>query len=100
MVTEWDEGSGLSFALVRAPFPMKNARENMHIEQRGSMVRIHSKVTYGMQLGLLGAWLDRLLVSRLVSRDMRNSLAGLKELLEGVPIPDGNTKPAIESSFR
>lgn len=94
IVTEWHEGSGYGFDLERAPFPMRNVSESIWIEPNCEGVRIHSTVTYGMKLGFLGAWLDRGLVSPLVTRQMRKSLAGLKKLLEKSPRQKAASKPA------
>lgn len=98
IVTEWHEGSGYGFDLERAPFPMRDVRESIWIEPNGAGVRIHSTVTYGMKLGFIGGLLDRGVVSPLVGRQMRRSLAGLKKLLESAPGQGTATRPAAVSS--
>jgi hypothetical protein len=100
VVTEWNEGQGYGFDLVRAPFPMRDVQEKIWIEPNGAGVRIHSTVTYGMKLGFVGVWLDHGVVSPLVSRQMRRSLAGLKQLLEDSPGPDTASKAVTQSTAK
>jgi len=99
VITEWNEGNGYGFELERAPFPMRNVSERIWIEPNGARVRIHSTVTYGMKLGFLGGWLDQVLVSPLVGRQMRNSLAGLKTLLEAPPTQGTTSNPVTQSQY-
>ena len=57
-VTDWNPGTGLSFDVLRAPFPMKDVRESWRIEQRGGRSTVITRVVYDMRLGWGGALLD------------------------------------------
>lgn len=81
-VTEWREGEGFAFDVLRAPWPMEQVRESWRIEERQGVTRVVTRVQYGMKLGLAGALLDASLVQFIVRREMRSGLRGLKEYLE------------------
>ena len=76
-VTRWAVGQGMSFVLIKAPFPMQNVHETWDIEEQNGATRIVTTVTYEMGLGVLGALLDQLLVRFVVAREMRHGLKAL-----------------------
>lgn len=81
-VTGWIDGSGFSFDVNRAPYPMKAVREAWVIEHEKGRTIIGTLVEYDMHLGILGRILDRVLVRFIVRREMRAGLRGLKDYLE------------------
>lgn len=81
-VTEWRDGEGLSFDVLRAPFPMSDVRESWRVSGSGGCAMVSTKVTYGMRLGAVGSALDQLLVHLIVRREMRAGLRGLKRYAE------------------
>ncbi len=81
-VTGWIDGRGFTFDVNRAPWPMKNVREAWVIEHEKGQTIIGTSVEYEMHLGVLGRWLDSLLVQFIVQREMRAGLRGLKDFLE------------------
>jgi len=81
-VTGWIDGSGFSFDVNRAPWPMKAVREAWVIEQERNRTIIGTSVEYDMHLGTVGLLLDRFLVKYIVRREMRAGLRGLKDYLE------------------
>ena len=82
IVTEWTTGTGYSFKLVKAPFPMCEVCETWVLRPAESGALLTIVVTYGMRLGLLGNLLDTVLVRFVVAREMRLSIRGLKRHLE------------------
>lgn len=81
-VTEWSHGTGYSFDVLRAPYPMKDVRESWVLEGDNDRSRVTTRVAYDMGLGWSGSLLDWLLVRFIVRREMRAGLRGLKSCLE------------------
>jgi hypothetical protein len=82
VVTRWEEGAGYSFEVYRAPYPMKNVRENWSLEHQDGLSLVRTQVTYDMHLDFAGRWLDSLLVQYIVRREMRSGLRGLRRYVE------------------
>ena len=82
IVTEWSDGAGYSFELVKAPFPMRDVHETWVLEAVDSHALLTITVSYDMRLGLLGALLDAVLVRFVVAREMRLGICGLKHHVE------------------
>lgn len=81
-VTQWHDGKGFSFDVLKAPFPMKDVKESWVVAREDGYVVVSTQVRYGMRLGALGRALDSLLVRFLVRREMRAGLRGLKQFVE------------------
>ena len=77
-VTQWNDGQGFSFDVLRAPFPMKDVRESWHISHENGVSNVSTQVTYDMKLGVLGRTIDWFLLRFVVRREMRSGLKGLK----------------------
>jgi len=81
-VTEWREGEGFAFDVLRAPWPMDAVKERWQAEARDGGTLVSTSVRYGMKIGPAGALLDWSLVRFVVRREMRSGLRGLKEYVE------------------
>jgi ligand-binding SRPBCC domain-containing protein len=81
-VTDWTEGRGFSFDVLRAPFPMKHVKESWVITGGNGVTTVATQVSYEMHLSVVGQALDTILVSSIVRREMRVGLAGLKQFIE------------------
>jgi hypothetical protein len=81
-VTKWNDDEGYSFDVFRAPFPMKDVRESWVTRREDGFSTVTTHVNYDMKLGLLGTFIDWLLVRFVVKREMRAGLRGLKQHLE------------------
>jgi hypothetical protein len=91
-VIEWTEGQGYEFAVIKVPFPMKEVREAWGVQHSDNSSTVTTTVQYRMRLGAAGALADRLLVRRLVRREMRIGLEGLKRYVETeAPAPDASS---------
>jgi hypothetical protein len=84
-VTAWEEGKGLAFDVLKAPWPMKDVRESWRVEPGNPSCTVSTRVEYDMKLGPLGALLDWMLVRFIVRREMRSGVRGLKAYLEHAP---------------
>ena len=82
VVTEWREGEGFAFDVLRAPWPMDDVKERWQAEAQGGGTLVSTRVRYGMKIGPAGALLDWSLVRFIVRREMRSGLRGLKEYVE------------------
>jgi ligand-binding SRPBCC domain-containing protein len=81
-VTEWVEGEGFTFDVLKAPWPMKDVTESWRIQTDGDGVIVTTRVVYGMKLGPLGRLLDSGMVQFIVQREMRSGVLGLKAHVE------------------
>ncbi len=82
VVTQWTEGAGFSFKLVKAPFPMCDVCETWLLNDDDSQAVLTITVSYGMRLGFIGALLDLVLVRFVVAREMRLGICGIKHHVE------------------
>lgn len=82
IVTEWVEGAGYSFKLVKAPYPMCDVCETWILRSDDNHALLTITVSYGMRLGLVGSFLDALIVRFLVAREIRRGIFGLKRYAE------------------
>jgi ligand-binding SRPBCC domain-containing protein len=85
-VTQWHDGKGFAFDVLKAPFPMKDVKEVWVIAPEDGHTAVETQVRYGAHLGFIGRFVDWLLVRFVVRREMRAGLRGLKnhaELLSG-----------------
>ncbi len=81
-VTQWHEGKGFAFDVLKAPFPMKHVKEVWVLAPENGQTAVETQVRYGTYFGLPGRFVDWLLVRFVVRREMRAGLRGLKEYLE------------------
>lgn len=82
VITEWVDGSGYSFRLTKAPYPMSDVHETWILRSDDIQALLTITVSYGMRLGLLGVLLDKFLVRFLVAREIRLGICGLKHYVE------------------
>lgn len=82
VVTQWHEGKGFAFDVLKAPFPMKDVKEVWVLAAENNHTTVETQVRYGTHLGVLGALVDWLLVRFVVRREMRAGLRGLTEYAE------------------
>jgi ligand-binding SRPBCC domain-containing protein len=82
VVTQWHEGKGFAFDVLKAPFPMKDVKEVWVVGTENGHTLVETQVRYGTHLGFLGSIADWLLVRFVVRREMRAGLRGLKHYSE------------------
>jgi len=81
-VTQWHDGKGFSFDVLKAPFPMMNVKETWVVGHEQGETVVETQVRYDMRLGAVGTILDWVLVRFVVRREMRAGLGGLKRYVE------------------
>jgi len=82
IVTEWVDGSGFSFDLLKAPYPLRDVNETWVLRPDGNRALLTITVTYDMHLGSIGGLLDAVLVRFLIAREIRLGILGLKHYVE------------------
>jgi ligand-binding SRPBCC domain-containing protein len=82
IVTQWHDGKGFAFDVLKAPFPMKDVKEVWVVGTEEGHTIVETQVRYGAHLGFLGRIADWLLVRFVVRREMRAGLRGLKQYAE------------------
>ena len=91
VVTQWHEGKGFAFDVLKAPFPMKDVKEVWVVGSEEGHTVVETQVRYGTHLWFLGSIVDWLLVRFVVRREMRAGLGGLKRYTEG----EADNAPAV-----
>jgi ligand-binding SRPBCC domain-containing protein len=81
-VTQWHEGKGYAFDVLKAPFPMQQVKETWVVGEQHDRTVVETQVRYGMGLGPVGALLDWALVRFVVRWEMRAGLKGLRQFCE------------------
>ena len=94
VVTQWHEGKGFAFDVLKAPYPMKSVKEVWVLGSENGRTVVETQVRYDVHLGRIGAAVDWLLVRFVVRREMRAGLRGLKECAERVAYEEA----ALESA--
>jgi ligand-binding SRPBCC domain-containing protein len=87
-VTQWHDGKGYAFDVLKAPFPLRDVKEAWAMGAEEGRTVVSTQVRYRVYLGLIGLILDWLLVRFVVRREMRSGLAGLKRHAERRAAPD------------
>jgi len=82
VVTQWHDGKGFAFDVLKAPFPMRDVKEVWVLGPENGKTVVETQVRYGTHLGFLGGIADWLLVRFVVRREMRAGLRGLKQYSE------------------
>ena len=84
-VTRWVDGQGMSWVLLKAPFPMQNVLETWDLEEQGGGTRITTTVSYEMGVGMFGALIDHVFVRFVIQREMRRGLEALVAFIDDSP---------------
>ncbi len=81
-IVAWDEGRSLSYDVIEGlPFPMKSLNNIWEVRTHGDGALVTLTMDFGMKLGPLG-FLPALMARRPMRKEMRLSLAGLKQYAE------------------
>jgi ligand-binding SRPBCC domain-containing protein len=89
VVTQWHDGKGFAFDVLKAPFPMRDVKEVWVLASEDGHTAVETQVRYGAYLGPLGTLVDWLLVRFIVRREMRAGLRGLKDFAERATAKSG-----------
>lgn len=81
-VTRWEEGSGFTFRLDRAPAPMRDVVESWRIEPEGAGTRVQTRVSYRTGWAMLGRCVDQCMLRFLIEREMTSSLRSLRHFAD------------------
>lgn len=81
-VTDWEEGSGFTFRLDRAPPPLREVVETWRIESAAGGTRVCTRVTYRAGWAAIGRIADACFIRFLVAREMTTSLRSLRHFAD------------------
>jgi hypothetical protein len=103
-VEEWNEGHGFLIRLHRgsagSPFPFAQAHFRYAIEDDGNATLLTTSLRYTMSGGVLGHWLDRALLRRIIGRTIRDVALSQRCYYEtGEPVTPQQLKEA-RAAFR
>jgi ligand-binding SRPBCC domain-containing protein len=82
IVTEWVDGAGFSFDLVKAPYPLRDVNETWVLRSDDEHTLLTITVTYDVHLGPVGDLLDTVFMRFLIAREIRQGILGLKRYVE------------------
>lgn len=82
VVTEWTEGRSLTYAVFRAPWPLRNFVETWTLTPSVSGSRIHAMVEYDLRLGAAGRFVNWVFTRHVLAWEMRSGQEGLKRTVE------------------
>ena len=81
-IVAWEEGRSLSYDVIEGlPFPMKSLNNIWEVRAHGDGALVTLTMDFGMKLGPFG-FLPAIMARRPMSKEMRVTLAGLKQYVE------------------
>jgi len=83
VVTEWTEGESLTYAVFRAPWPLRNFVERWTVAPTSTGALVRAQVTYELRFGVLGRFVDWVFTRHVLQFEMRQGQLGLKRAVEG-----------------
>ena len=81
-VTEWRPPEALAFELVECTLPVRRLRHSYTLTPDSGGTIVHQRMVYELKFGLLGQFLDALMVRRKWNTGIRGFFAGLKRYVE------------------
>lgn len=94
VVTAWNEGESLTYAVLRVPWPLRNFSETWTVSPSpaGALVRTH--VEYEVWFAALGRFVNWVFTRHVLRFEMRQGQLGLKRTVERRLRDEGSsTKP-------
>ena len=82
VVTEWRHRHGLTYAVFKAPWPLRNFVETWTVAPSVSGARVHSTVRYDIRLGAVGRLANWLFTRHVLAFEMHAGQQGLKRTVE------------------
>ena len=79
---EWRDGEGLTIDVYESSLPIKRNVVEFAVAPEGDSTLVSVTVDYQLRYGLVGAFIDTLIVRRQYQKGFRNLLAGLKSHIE------------------
>lgn len=81
-VTEWTEHQSLTYAVFRAPWPLRDFFESWTVTPSVSGSRVHVALEYGLWFGAVGRFVHWAFTRHVLRLEMRWGLEGLKSVVE------------------
>ena len=82
VVTEWTEGESLTYAVFRAPWPLRNFFETWTVTPSEAGSRVTTEVAYDLWFGWLGRLVDWCFTRHVLRFEMKQGQKGLRRVVE------------------
>lgn len=82
-IVSWTESEAYSYDVTFGlPFPMKTLRNHWSVREQGASTEVKLHQEFSTKLGPLGSLMESMMLKRLMRKEMRLALAGLKYHIE------------------
>ena len=82
-IVSWSEGEAYSYDVTAGlPFPMQALRNRWSVRERGASTEVTLHQEFSTKLGPLGLLVESMMIKRMMRKEMRLALAGLKYHIE------------------
>ena len=82
-ILSWSEGEAYSYDVTAGlPFPMQALRNRWSVHERGASTEVTLHQEFSTKLGPLGLLVESMMLKRMMRKEMRLALAGLKYHIE------------------
>ena len=82
VITQWDEGRRLQYAVFKAPWPLRHFFETWEVTPSITGARVRSAVAYELWFGAVGRFVNWIFTRHVLLFEMRTGLNGLKRAAE------------------
>jgi ribosome-associated toxin RatA of RatAB toxin-antitoxin module len=81
-VTGWEQGKALSFQLTDCSFPINSLSHSYSFSSDGTGTTVRQVMTYEVKFGMLGKFMDRLMIRKQTDKGIKLFMGGLKNFVE------------------
>jgi ligand-binding SRPBCC domain-containing protein len=81
--TQWKTEEALTYELTACSFPIHELKHSYSFEQNGSGVKVKQVMEYQVKFGLLGKFLDVIMIRKQTDSGVKKFFSGLKSYVEG-----------------
>jgi ligand-binding SRPBCC domain-containing protein len=80
--TEWKQNEALTYELTACSFPVHKLKHSYRFEQNGNQIKVMQVMEYQIKYGLLGKFLDMVMIKRKSDTGIKQFFSGLKSYTE------------------
>jgi ribosome-associated toxin RatA of RatAB toxin-antitoxin module len=82
--TLWKPEEALTYELTACSFPVHGLRHSYSFEQKGNSVRVTQVMEYQVKFGLLGKFLDVIMIRKQTDSGVKKFFSGFKSYVENI----------------
>ena len=83
VITAWQDGESLTYAVFRAPWPLRNFSETWSVEPTPGGAMVRTRVEYEVRFSAVGRFVNWVFTRHVLRFEMRRGQRGLKDTVEG-----------------